>query len=164
MISMQMNIGGLERFVKSVDQAAIGDVTDAVRFIARKLLIKILERMPVKTGRARAGWKQAGVALGVAVPDAIVGASQAGDSRFQERWEGMKFVVEMANGVPYVLHLEYGLSPQAPLGMVRVSILEVVMDSNLGRDIEDRLKQSWAALSVSERYQQHVAEFNQMVA
>jgi hypothetical protein len=110
------------------------------------------------------------------VPDAIAGAfatagglavatySQEGDSTYRERWEGERFVVEMINNVPYVVYLEYGSSPQAPLGMVRVSILEVVARNELGRDLEARLKQSWAALSVSERYARHAAEFMRLAA
>jgi hypothetical protein len=157
-LQITMDIGGLERFARALVDQSEEDAVAAVRFVSKKLLTKIIDRMPVKMGRARAGWKEAGEALGVAVPDAEAGASQAGDSQYSERWEGMRFVAEMVNGVPYVVYLEYGLSPQAPVGMVRISILEVVANNELGRDLEERLKQSWASLSVSERYARHTVE------
>ncbi len=72
--------------------------SEVVRKVGFDLHGRIVERTPVDTGRAKAGW-----ALDVRPEMTII-----------------------YNNVEYIVPLEYGHSKQAPQGMVRVSIADIV--------------------------------------
>lgn len=70
---------------------------------ATALLAKIVQRTPVATGRAQAGWQLS----------------------FNENG------ALITNAVPYIWALEYGSSQQAPLGMVRVTLAEARLNKRV---------------------------------
>lgn len=103
----------------------------ARRKIALDLFRRVIERSPVDTGRFRANWQTTvgerargtrelfdNGSAALAGPSAaealavITGAPVSGDL-----W--------LANNLPYAVPLENGHSPQAPEGMVLLSMLEV---------------------------------------
>ena len=105
----------------------------AARKITFELFSRVIMKSPVDTGRFRGNWftqigsvsssvnhklldKSGGAALNQA--GAVSAKIKAGD------------VVYMANNLPYAGRLEYGYSQQAPAGMVRVSIKQVIAWSN----------------------------------
>ena len=104
---------------------AIGNAEKVARKIGLDMHSRIVERMPVDTGRARAN---TGIAVGgnpgtktdsTGMPTANVGGFKLGDS------------ITIFNNVEYIGVLEFGRgdgrpgSPQAPSGMFRVSFQEV---------------------------------------
>lgn len=72
--------------------------TAAIKGLSFDFLSQVQARTPVRTGRARAGWR----------------INQGKD----------QFETTISNGVSYIVELEYGKSRQAPFGMVRVSLAE----------------------------------------
>lgn len=101
----------------------------ATEFVAetfREAAHRIVDRTPVKTGRAKNNW-QAGVGINalmenppdpggsyahVSIDAAVVGFT-IGDR------------LTLSNPVPYIGFLEYGWSDQAPSGMVRITMAEL---------------------------------------
>lgn len=132
--------GSLDDYIKAFIEGTEYDTASAVRYVTREVLSRVVERTPVNTHRAVAGWSAAGRALDVSVPSSS--KSQAGDSSYRERLTGKNPRVEFNNNVPYVIYLEYGWSKQAPLGMVRISVAEVqsagVLPAILTRSYEKR--------------------------
>lgn len=123
------------------------DANQAALALALNLAENIIRATPVDTGWARANWwpqintKNAPPNAGVPNPrtstqglqgkakaQALDRNGQAGASAsmaraastFAQGKAGDRFT--LANGVPYILKLEYGSSKQAPEGMVRLSI------------------------------------------
>lgn len=83
---------------KMVTNQLANAVTDAVRQISRNLFAEVKRFTPVKSGRARDGWK------------------------FRKRNE---FQYGISNKVPYIQRLDEGYSKQAPNGIVRPAVQEV---------------------------------------
>jgi hypothetical protein len=73
-------------------------VADRVRLISDDLFRTIKRRTPVKSGRAKKGWKQS-------------------------RESKMRYSI--SNRVPYINRLDNGYSKQAPNGIVRPAVTEV---------------------------------------
>lgn len=103
-----------------------------IRKIGIDLLRKIIEKNPVDTGRSRAAWAPLFVAEGLPIPEAspvaVLPAGQGETEGYYEESseEGESYYLTIVNNVPYVLQLEYGSSGQAPEGMVRVSLHELL--------------------------------------
>lgn len=121
------------------------NVKAVVRKIAFELFRKAILKTPVDTGRARANW---GVAIGApnigSPTDAV---DQSGTAALTsaaqgvQSWQGQGSIF-MTNNLPYIGRLEYGGYPsppkvatgktaggfsiQAPNGMVRISMDEIV--------------------------------------
>ena len=111
------------RILRKVD----GRANTLLRATALETLSRIVQRTPVDTGRARGGWE---VAIDATPPDssdvdasggatiaraaAVITGAKAGSS------------IVIRNSVPYINMLEYGgHSPQAPAGMVRITVQEI---------------------------------------
>jgi len=92
----------LERANGGVDQKR----QEFVRELARRLMQRIIERTPVDTGRAQAGWNEG------------VG---------QEEDDGETTQISVTNDVEYINFLEFGTSKMQAAAMVRSSL-------NLARD------------------------------
>jgi len=139
-VSMEWSITELQAFIKEFISVTEYDTSSAVRYVARELGIRIVDRMPIKTGRAAAGWSAAGKALNFSVPSSA--SARGGDSGYSENLRGTNPRITFENNVPYVIYLEYGWSAQAPLGMVRISVAELLssglLPAVLMRDYEDR--------------------------
>ena len=90
----------------------------------------ITGRHPVDTGRARAAWYASIQGLGgnfdfdsgIKGKNAVAQGKKEGSFKNNlKSFVGEKYV-ELINGVPYILFLEYGSSLTAPAGMVRISM------------------------------------------
>lgn len=93
------------------------DMTSGARIACATVATKVVSRTPVDTGHARKHWSPAlnGADTGNLSSQitAICNSMKAGDS------------FHLTSAVPYIRRLEYdGHSPQAPAGMMRISILE----------------------------------------
>ena len=102
-----------------------------VKKVSRKILVKLINKSPTKTGRFRGAWmvginganrdepntpdKYSKGVSNVSYQRArdIISSLQPGDS------------VYISNNLDYALMLEYGWSKQAPQGMVAVSLNEI---------------------------------------
>ena len=93
--------------------------------VALQFLRDVLVATPVDKGRARAGWTAFLDANGI--PHHIGGSSPAAiskgrrESSFSSDFRGVTQSIEIVNGVPYIVALEFGHSRQAPAGMVRLT-------------------------------------------
>ena len=122
------------------------DTKVAVRKFALDLLRKIVRKMPVDTGRARAGWYPSMQGLGGMWTDRggdnteISKGKSEGD--FTVGTGHGSYWVELVNGVPYIIYLEYGHSRQAAYGMVRVSMREM-RKGKLPQDMAKSAQKEW---------------------
>ena len=119
----------LQRFA----QATQRNLNDTVRGVVLELGTRIVKRSPVDTGRFRGNWQvNAGgpdirtnepfdkQALG-SPPSAVT--FERWKSEIQAATIGNTFYI--TNSLPYAARLEYeGWSQQAPIGMVRVTVVE----------------------------------------
>lgn len=88
----------------------------------------VVERNPVRTGRARAAWVQSLEELGGTAPAGWEGAQATGVAT--GRSLGMLSIddgdetsqIEATNAVDYIAYLEYGTSKRAPFAMVRSAL------------------------------------------
>ncbi len=98
-----------------------------LRKVAFQLLGLIVEKTPVKTGRAQNNWQ---VAVDTSAGDAVIegkrssGAVQADGLSKLATVKAFSTIL-LYNNVEYIVFLEEGSSTQAPRGMVQISILEV---------------------------------------
>lgn len=92
---------------------------EAGRAITLELFSSVIKDTPVDTGRARGNWQ---TSLG-APKDGEVSRNGDGPALAEVASETAKFgmgkVIFLANGLPYILRLEYGWSKQQPGGMAR---------------------------------------------
>jgi len=128
--------------------------TDLVlKKFAFDLVARIIKKMPVDLGRARAGWFVAMDKLGDGRAVAMRHPStERTDKVSQGRSEGrltdhtgpmhMNKYIEIINGVSYIVFLEYGFSKQAAYGMVRVSMREIGK-KKLPQDMAEKYRDEW---------------------
>lgn len=119
-----------------------------LRKFAFDLLAKIIRKMPVLHGRARAGWYAAFEGLGgrgtyEGTPEEEIGRGEGQlidntkpRGLVQEMW------IEIVNGVSYMIFLEYGWSKQAPYGVVRLSMREM-RKARLPKDMIRKYREVW---------------------
>ncbi len=128
-------------YVRDVEKEAQPDVIERTTNLALSMLE---DRTPVRSGRARAGWNADLVLNGVkslntgnyvTFPEDADGSprfSASTDRRF-------KSFSTIFSRVPYIIRLEFGWSRQAPLGMIRVTFLELaarrVLASEMGKGL-----------------------------
>ncbi|WP_338832333.1 hypothetical protein [Bradyrhizobium sp. 27S5] len=107
------------------------DVDKAFRALALETARRVIERTPVRSGKARGAW-MAGVnsiptgeapldkdgAATLARIEAAIAGAKAGDT------------IYLVNGADHAWALEYGKSDQAPAGMVRVTLIESQVIAN----------------------------------
>lgn len=103
--------------------------------VALEFTRRVIQRTPVDTGRARAGWSAILDAHGLPIPGGEGAAKGRSESGYVERDE----LVEIVNGVPYIVALEFGHSKQAPAGMVRVTVREMTGEAeDIGLDVVEQ--------------------------
>jgi hypothetical protein len=83
-------------------------VSDTVRQVSRDLFTEVKRFTPVKSGRARKGWK------------------------FRQK---NKLHYRISNKVPYINRLDEGYSKQAPNGIVRPAVQEVARKTKRRRKV-----------------------------
>lgn len=114
----------------------IGRSTSFLREVALDVLARVVEYTPVDTGRAACGWFEAGLALG----DALMVEQRANEGSstnpgeqelgkdegdYREGKTHSSVWIELVNGVPYILALEFGSSSQGGHAMVQRALAEV---------------------------------------
>ena len=116
-------------FAADLEEAAkvlgVESAREASVTLALTLDRKIVERTPVDTGRARANWFVAEGAPRIETTTATTPVARpplTGDS-----------VIYITNSLPYIVPLEYGHSGQAPNGMVRIALAEVLGSLFVGK-------------------------------
>ena len=107
--------------------ADCGEKADqAVRKACLQLLVGVVMKTPVDTGRARGNW-QASVnspsTVATEDTDKIGAGTIAAGNAAVDGATGNVFW--LSNNLPYIERLEYGHSKQSPQGMVRLTINEV---------------------------------------
>jgi hypothetical protein len=113
--------------LKSYAQRTSQSLDDATIEVCTKLSLMVIKKTPVDSGRARSNWypeinkvsraTSETRSVNEAISDAISTAQSASGSIFT-----------LTNNLPYSIRLEYGWSKQAPSGMVRTSIAEIIRD------------------------------------
>lgn len=109
-------------------QKAIDNSEEIVRKIAFDMHSRIVNRMPVDTGRARANTQ---ISLHNLPSNATLETDKSGNATIASgNRELSQFklgdTVFIYNNVEYILSLEFGSSKQAPAGMFRISFDEIV--------------------------------------
>jgi hypothetical protein len=123
----------LEAFAKQIDR----DLTTVVRTTAFLLFTKIVDRTPVRSGRAVGSWA---ISIGRPGTDMIPKGGRGSKAVAMARLNAVDFSRRnvqyfIYNNVEYIGRLEYGYSKQAPQGMVRLALAETEaeLDSVLTR-------------------------------
>ena len=93
---------------KMVTDQLADAVTDLVRQVSRNLFTEVKRFTPVKSGRARKGWK----------------FRKRSDSQYR-----------ISNRVPYINRLDEGYSKQSPNGIVRPAVQEVARKTKRRRKV-----------------------------
>lgn len=124
-------VGELNRKLIAIQKRAGVAQKTFIRKISIDLLRKIIEKNPVNTGRSRAAWAPLFTMLGEAIPEAapptLLPENQGEpEGSVEESGSDDNYYLLIANNVPYVVYLEYGTSDQAPEGMVRISMMELL--------------------------------------
>lgn len=115
---------GFSEQVTAWTSVAAAKIETAVRKIAIDVFREVIMMSPVDTGRFRGNWQ---VAIGT-IPDGTVEiddkAGTATLAKVQAEALGLKAgeTIFLVNNLPYARALEYGLSQQAPGGMIRLTV------------------------------------------
>jgi hypothetical protein len=108
-------------------QKAVDNADKIVRKIGFDMLSRIVKRMPVDTGRARANTQ---ISINNLPSDATLETDKSGNGAIRSAGVVLKNfklgdTIFIYNNVEYILNLEYGSSKQAPQGMFRISFNEI---------------------------------------
>lgn len=139
--TMDSELDKLAAWTREIVRDMDDDATrKALRGIALEFARRVIRRTPVDTGRARAGWSAILDAHGIPIPGGKGSAKGRSESGFSETDRS----VEIVNGVPYIVALEFGHSKQAPSGMVRVTVSEMTGEADrIGLDeVEAAIKRA----------------------
>lgn len=105
--------------------------------IGFECLRSFILKTPVLTGRCRAGWffatERVAGALGrswrgpggTATPERAEGYRKG---RYEQSLSGFRKWIKITNGVAYAIVLEYGYSDKSPLGMVRITLQQMMRE------------------------------------
>lgn len=112
----------VRRWAKNVER----QFTQINRGAIAELGRRTIERTPVDTGRARAGYHVTVHSQGVHISNSLDPSGQATAERIRG---AVSFVtlgqtVWLTNNVPYIIRLEYGFSRQSPAGFMRITARE----------------------------------------
>lgn len=111
----------LSKFTKDMPEEI---VVSNLRFIAREVATRVIPRTPIDTGRARHNWRLTFGAPAVGelrIPDPVSAALNS-IKLIRNPYQGVFF----SNNVPYIGFLEDGWSKQAPSGMLKITLQEVL--------------------------------------
>ena len=106
---------------------------EAAVTLALTLHGKITLGHPVDTGRARASWNLAEGSIDMSVHPPVPKGTTVPPKQVSGAGISGRSVIYVTNSLPYIVPLEYGHSQQAPFGMVRKAIAEVMASVSLGR-------------------------------
>jgi len=109
-------------------EEAIGNAEKIVRKIGFDMHSRIVQRMPVDTGRAKANQQ---ISINSLPSGSVLEFDRFGNATIS-KGEGalssfkLGDTIFLYNNLEYILPLEYGHSNQAPSGMFRISFEEIV--------------------------------------
>lgn len=107
---------------KAAQVLGVDSAREAAVTLALTLINKVSLRTPVDTGRARANWF-----LAEGAPRIETTESTTPEDHNAVSLTG-RSVIFITNSLPYIVPLEYGHSKQAPYGMLRIAIAEVMAE------------------------------------
>lgn len=117
--------GDFSLSVRKFAKATKADVGQVTRRVALGMLVEVVERSPVDTGRFRGNWF-AGVGSPIRIAtdrrDRVGASTIASGSQAIDKAEPGQ-IIYLSNSVPYSIRLEYGWSAQASNGIVRPTIV-----------------------------------------
>jgi hypothetical protein len=112
----------LDKYLKNVQKTG----TKEIRGVGLKSLSLVMTKSPVDFGTFRGNWK-----VGINSIDSKINygrlegtARREGESRIGSIKSGER--INISNALPYAMRLEYGYSNQAPSGMVRTTLNELI--------------------------------------
>ena len=118
-----------------------------LKVIAFDFLKVVMLRNPVDTGRSRAAWSlffDEHPEYSEPRPKKDVDPAEEYEGtllgEYSEDLRGRDMYIEITNGVPYIVPLEYGHSKQAPAGMVRVAMR--VASRNIAKNVRKELEKA----------------------
>lgn len=116
---------------------------DFLRVVAFDFLRRVIQKTPVRTGRARAGWHSYLLANGrpTSGGDPVAVAEGRRASAYREDFTGSEQFIILVNAVRYIVLLEFGSSRQAPAGMMRLTFREI-QARTLTRAMTDQLSRT----------------------
>ena len=111
---------------------AIEKAKDQQKLVAKKIMIdlfsSVIEKSPVDTGRFRANWNVAYGSPNTTITDSTDKSGSDSITKASAKVGTYEFkdgAVWLSNSLPYSVRLENGWSQQAPVGMVRISLIEI---------------------------------------
>lgn len=110
-------------------EKAKGQTQVAVRKVVIELFSKTVLKTPVDTGLARNSWFTGNGSIPAAGQGEAKRSGADSIGRITAEVAGLKIegqTIYLINNLPYIQKLEYGSSQQAPSGMVRLSIQEII--------------------------------------
>lgn len=129
-----MSIERFERDVQRFSNKLDLDLTIVVKKLSVDLFLRIVQKTPVDTGRARSAWNIASGKPDLTTPAEGGDAAERARKVRQFQYADPFSKVFITNNLDYIEALENGHSKQAPIGMVKVSLREVLefIDKVLG--------------------------------
>ena len=117
--------------VRKFNRTAQEKLAKQLKRVCLKAFESIVQKTPVLTGCARGNWR---VSFGTELPRSFsITVRDAGGSKAVSLASSVIMAsatvgtrVNITNSVPYIMRLEHGYSRQAPQGMVRVTVDELV--------------------------------------
>jgi hypothetical protein len=163
--TIKLQAEGFNQKIRAFQQKARGNRERVGRQIFFELLKRVILKTPVDTGRARGGWGAGAEVYGIRIPQ---GGGRGADGRFTsggagaaegralseytETTTGTTIRLRCVNNVVYIVFLEHGSSDQAPIGMVRISMMEVEQmlgQGNLPGAIAAIYQQTWESAGLA---------------
>ena len=121
-------VADFTRQLKIEGKRTLDEVIKIEKTIVLDAFTSIIMKTPVDTGRARGNWQinTGGPAAGFAKTNSKTGRAplRKGTSEINNAPAHSAYYI--VNNVPYVPYLENGSSKQAPLGMVALTVQEIV--------------------------------------
>lgn len=150
-LSMELDQTGYNKSVAKYLAKVSPDVRDEIiRAMFFELLGLVIDKTPVREGRARGGFGAGADALGAKLDFSGATAKDDGAiaegralSKFEEEKRTTGIRLTVTNAVVYIEPLEKGSSTQAPFGMLQISLRE--MQQRLGgRRIPEGVREIYA--------------------
>lgn len=138
--SMRRSQERFANFTKDFVRASKKSEDTAMRQIFLQLLKLIILKTPVDTARAKSGWHVAFEAAGGKAP-----GRESSQGKAEGSFKHRQAFYSAINSVNYIQALEFGHSKQAPVGMVRVSMLQMRVGGgrNLRKPILDHYRRAF---------------------
>jgi hypothetical protein len=113
-------------YMKRITEKAGNQADNVVKKVAIDVMTSVVNKSPVDTGRFRGNWQ---IGIGAVNGETDSAEDKSGNNainKAQSKLIGFKSgrTIFISNSLPYAQRLENGYSKQAPLGMVRLTVIE----------------------------------------